>query len=208
MSDILEVFVFPLRDVVFYPRATLPLNIFEPRYIAMVNDAIEKKIPIAMVQSQLVHSDDPKESRFMGLVAGMGHPQIIHKNEDGSMIILLKGVGKVSLLESVSETPYVVCRAAPLKEATGVNPENLFRLNRMKKLIKQWAELQIEDTSERQQFLKILKSEEKILESASMIFMDDPLVRQQILEMNDINERINFMTDRMPSLQSLKAKAQ
>ena len=44
--------IFPLSDFIFFPKTSVPLNIFEPRYLEMVNDSIKNKRIIGMVQPQ------------------------------------------------------------------------------------------------------------------------------------------------------------
>ncbi|HRO67146.1 MAG TPA: LON peptidase substrate-binding domain-containing protein, partial [Pseudobdellovibrionaceae bacterium] len=44
----MDVYLFPLVNVTLFPRTTKPLNIFEPKYLDMVRDAISTKTPIAL----------------------------------------------------------------------------------------------------------------------------------------------------------------
>lgn len=44
----MKVFVFPLTGCVFYPNTAKPLNIFEPRYLEMINDSLTTQTPIAL----------------------------------------------------------------------------------------------------------------------------------------------------------------
>jgi Lon protease-like protein len=50
--------VFPLRGAILLPRATLPLNIFEPRYLAMIDDAMSGGRVIGILQPILADDDD------------------------------------------------------------------------------------------------------------------------------------------------------
>ena len=55
--------VFPLPGALLLPRGRLPLNIFEPRYIAMIDDALRSRRLIGMVQPQGVEPDDDEDDR-------------------------------------------------------------------------------------------------------------------------------------------------
>lgn len=204
LSDsIFEVCVFPLKDIVFYPKTSIPLNIFEPRYIKMVKDAVKNNMPIALCQKP---ARKDGVDRFMKTIAGTGDPQILQENEDGSMIIILKGLAKVALLEVVSEKPYIKCRAFQISEQSEVNEENQFRLNRFRKYFKTWAEKNLEDAFERSQFLKSLKDDQQLIESMATFFIEDKKDRQNLLEEDDINRRIETLSELIPrafdSLQS------
>ena len=57
-----ELAVFPLHGALLLPRGRLPLNIFEPRYIAMIDDALRSRRLIGMLQPQGVEADDEDDS--------------------------------------------------------------------------------------------------------------------------------------------------
>jgi len=190
--NIFEVFVFPLKDIVFYPKTSIPLNIFEAKYIRMVKDAMKEGAPIALCQSPRRKTG---ETRFMKTIAGMGEPQILQENEDGSMVIILKGIAKVALLEVVSERPFIRCRAFEIPEQAEVSPENIFRLHRFRIYFKNWADAHLEDAFERSQFLKSLEDDQQLIESLATFFVDNPGDRQNLLEEDDINLRIEALSE-------------
>ncbi len=204
-APIERVFVFPLKDVVFFPRTTIPLNIFEPRYIQMVRDAVEKNIPIALCQppaseSVVATRSAPKGARrFTQTVAGMGTPQILHENPDGSMVIALKGQAKIHLLDVIEEKPYIVCQAVAIDENSKLDPKNIFRLNRLYKIFKDWADQNIEDPVERQHFSSSMREEQQLIETMGLFFIEETEDRQHLLELDDINERLEFVSKHLPS---------
>ena len=59
MKDILpkKICVFPLRGAIFFPETNLPLNIFEDRYLSMVEDSLRDNGFIGMIQSKKVNDD-------------------------------------------------------------------------------------------------------------------------------------------------------
>ena len=56
--------VFPLRGVILLPRASLPLNIFEPRYLAMLDDVISSSRLLGIIQPQTGEDEIQRASRL------------------------------------------------------------------------------------------------------------------------------------------------
>lgn len=79
-----ELPIFPLPGVLLLPRGQLPLNIFEPRYIAMVDEALRTDRLIGMIQ--------PKESGDLYQVGCAGRVQSYHETPDGRYEIVLRGL--------------------------------------------------------------------------------------------------------------------
>lgn len=87
-----EVFpIFPLEGVLLLPRGRLPLNIFEPRYLAMTEDALGAGRMLAMVQP-----DGSKETTPSGphlyAIGCLGRISSFSETDDGRMLISLTGV--------------------------------------------------------------------------------------------------------------------
>ena len=55
-----EIALFPLSNAVFFPRTILPLNIFEKRYIELVNDSMKEKRLFGMIQPKYKNNTDTK----------------------------------------------------------------------------------------------------------------------------------------------------
>ncbi len=79
----MEIPIFPLNGAVLFPRTSLPLNIFEKRYIAMVDYALSKKRCIGMIQS------DEKNSLYN--IGCIGKIHSFSETTDGRYLISLEG---------------------------------------------------------------------------------------------------------------------
>lgn len=103
--------VFPLPGVVFLPEQRLPLHIFEPRYRAMVRDALEdhRHLAVACVEGDLARDPAP-----FARVATLGRIVAHQRLPDGRFNILVEGALRVSLEELPLEKPYRRARATPL----------------------------------------------------------------------------------------------
>jgi uncharacterized protein len=118
--------VFPLRGCVLLPRASIPLNIFEPRYLAMFEAALQTNRLIAIVQPARDAApsandndggdgdddDGPPESpadnaAALRTVAGIGRIMAFQELDDGRMIVSLNGISRCRLIDEVHDTkPY------------------------------------------------------------------------------------------------------
>ena len=77
--------IFPLNGAVLFTKTNLPLNIFEQRYLNLVNDAYNKNKLMGMVQSK-------KEGQNVYKVGCLGKISDFQKSKDGRLIINLTGI--------------------------------------------------------------------------------------------------------------------
>ncbi|WP_262692521.1 LON peptidase substrate-binding domain-containing protein [Kordiimonas aestuarii] len=102
--------VFPLSGVILLPGASLPLNIFEPRYLKMVRDAEASHKLIGMVQPK--DKDEGGKKPALYGVGGMGMISELKETGDGRFLIRLKGISRFRIEEELSTaTPYRQVRA-------------------------------------------------------------------------------------------------
>lgn len=101
LSDLPEMFpIFPLPGALLLPRGKLPLNIFEPRYLAMVEDALGAGRMIAMIQPD---ASAPASANGPGLfrVGCLGRLTSFSETEDGRNLITLTGLIRFRVAEEV-----------------------------------------------------------------------------------------------------------
>tara|TARA_X000001036_G_scaffold330026_1_gene308692 strand:- start:586 stop:1203 length:618 start_codon:yes stop_codon:yes gene_type:complete len=90
-----EIPIFPLSGVIYFPKTNLPLNIFEQRYLNLVNDAYNKNKLMGMVQSK-------KEGNSVYQVGCLGKISDYQKSKDGRILINLTGVSRFKILEEIN----------------------------------------------------------------------------------------------------------
>ena len=90
-----KISVFPLRGAIFFPKTNLPLNIFEKRYVNMVEDALKGNKYIGMVQSKKVEGEVFK-------VGCLGKIDRHEKTPDGRILINLNGLSRFKIDEEVN----------------------------------------------------------------------------------------------------------
>ncbi len=95
--------VFPLVSALLLPRGELPLNIFEPRYLAMIEDAIRADRRIGMVQPR----GDGEAHPQLHDVGCLGKITQFAETGDGRFMITLTGIARFRIVEELSVlTPY------------------------------------------------------------------------------------------------------
>tara|TARA_B100001093_G_scaffold6204_1_gene6296 strand:- start:144 stop:785 length:642 start_codon:yes stop_codon:yes gene_type:complete len=101
--------IFPLSNFILFPKTTVPLNIFESRYIEMINDSMKKDKLIGMIQ--------PKNSKSFDMVTPelhdigcLGKITSFKELNDGRYFIDLKGVVRFKIFKEVQPNkPYREC---------------------------------------------------------------------------------------------------
>lgn len=94
-----ELPIFPLGGALLLPRAHLPLNIFEPRYIQMINDSLRGHRMIGMVQ--------PQNGKDLYSIGCAGRIVSFEEIDDGRFLITLMGVSRFKIENEIAEsTPY------------------------------------------------------------------------------------------------------
>ncbi len=86
--------VFPLSGVIYFPKTNLPLNIFEQRYLNLVNDTYNKDKLMGMVQSRRADNEVYK-------IGCLGKINDYQKSKDGRVLINLTGITRFKILEEI-----------------------------------------------------------------------------------------------------------
>ena len=80
-----EIPVFPLSNFILFPKTTVPLNIFEPRYIDMINDAMKSNKMIGMIQPRYEKNQDNTPNLYE--IGCLGKITSFRETEDGRFLI-------------------------------------------------------------------------------------------------------------------------
>tara|TARA_B100002052_G_scaffold290198_1_gene308514 strand:- start:372 stop:1019 length:648 start_codon:yes stop_codon:yes gene_type:complete len=100
--------IFPLSNFIIFPNTTVPLNIFEPRYIQMINDCMKGNRLIGMVQPK--KSGDLKKPNLYQ-VGCVGKITSFNDTEDGRYLIVVNGVCRYNIIEElVNNKLYRECK--------------------------------------------------------------------------------------------------
>ena len=180
--------VFPLPGALLLPRARLPLHIFEPRYLAMLDDAL--KTPhrlIGMVQPREVPGSDEKRLHSIGCA---GRVTQFSETEDGRYLITLSGMSRFRIREEVGGfTPYRRCDVSWDGFAADLGPTETdpgFNRPRFLKLLGRYFEAMSLSTD----WNSLKDAEDELLiNSLSMLCPFDPEEKQALLEAPSLGTR-------------------
>lgn len=184
--------VFPLSGILLLPRGQLPLNIFEPRYLNMIDDAMAGDRIIGMIQPSGGSSQHPGLSP----IGCAGRITSFNETSDGRYLITLTGVARFRVATELPvQTPYRQVRAAfdawegdliaPSADEGGLDREGL--LDALKAYLETRG-LDIDwDTAE-------TAPPEALINSLSMALPFEPSEKQALLEASDLDDRAAVLT--------------
>ena len=90
--------VFPLANFIIFPEMTVPLNIFEPRYLEMIKDSMNGTKMIGLIQPKKIITDSIPELYEIGC---MGQITSFDKSDDGKYLISLSGLSRFKIIEEI-----------------------------------------------------------------------------------------------------------
>lgn len=195
----MEVFLFPLVNVTLFPQTTKPLHIFEARYLTMIKDAIATRTAVAVgfiedpakVEAFVVG----EKISFVREVAGYGFPEIIEERQNGTLLVFIKGEGKVKLGQVLDTAgrPYATCEAMVIAESKDLRPENQPHMEALHKILSRWIHQHIPDELQREIFMKNVRTPEEIVGSFAAYMIRDYDLQQMVLEFDDVNDKMEFL---------------
>ena len=94
--------VFPLSNFIIFPKTTVPLNIFEPRYVEMINDTMKSDKFIGMVQPKTIENIDNLKFPVLHKVGCLGKITSFKETDDKRYLIELKGVIRFEIKKEIN----------------------------------------------------------------------------------------------------------
>ena len=99
--------VFPLSNFIFFPKTTVPLNIFEKRYLEMINDSMSSNRMIGMIQPK----EQNKQKPSLYNIGCAGKITSFNETDDGRYLIVLSGISRFKIIEEIqSDKLYRKCK--------------------------------------------------------------------------------------------------
>ena len=187
--------VFPLSNFIIFPKTTVPLNIFEPRYIDMINDSMKSNKTIGMIQPKnLPNNSDVPELHEIGC---LGKITSFRETEDGRYVIELKGIIRFKNIKELNtEKKYRVLN---------VNYENFFQDLKTEKEDLKFSDLELifkdlKSLFEKRGFIINWKALEKqsLDETINALAMASPFSleeKQVLLEAKNLDTRKNKIAE-------------
>ena len=186
--------LFPLSGALLLPHGHLPLNIFEPRYLRMTEDALGSGRLIGMIQPEKTYSDPVPDDELLYQIGCCGKIVSFEETETGHLFIALRGLcrfrrgqelesGKGYRRSSVDYAPYV----GDLLE----DPGQLNDRPRLLSAVRQFFQLKNIDVD-----WKAIEeaADETLVTSLAMICPFEAREKQALLEVQGMTERSNLLT--------------
>ena len=102
--------IFPLSNFIIFPKTTVPLNIFEPRYIQMIDDSMKSHRLIGMIQPK--RSGELKKPDLYQ-VGCIGKITSFNETDDGRYLIIINGVSRYKIIEEIDTNKlYRLCKVS------------------------------------------------------------------------------------------------
>ena len=182
--------LFPLPDVVFFPKTLLPLHVYEPRYRALASEALEQDGIICTALLKPGWESDYYGSPEVYPVGCVGKIVQHQKLPDGRYNITLDGIAKVSIESQVRLEPYRLVRVKPMEDdstwARGRRAAE--EAAELMRLFRQVHEGQAPSIL----LAEMLGQEmtpESILNTVALNLNAEPEVKEQLLEMDSLDQR-------------------
>ncbi len=170
--------IFPLSGVIYFPKTNLPLNIFEQRYLDLVNDSFRKDKFMGMIQAK-------RTGQEIYNVGCLGKINDLQKSEDGRILINLTGITRFEIIEEqTNKKLYREFKVEYKKFSSDLDPtiddvnivslmekvKNFFKRNG---LLLNWKELEKLEKTQRINTLAMIspvtnEEKQKLLESVSL----------------------------------------
>lgn len=180
--------IFPLPGALLLPRARLPLHLFEPRYLAMLEDALKTESRlIGMIQPYQTPDGTPSRLHSIGCA---GRVTAFSETEDGRYMITLSGISRFRVKQEIEGfTPYRRCEVTWTGFEADLGPtESDAGLDRTK--LMDLLERFFEDRGLNTDWDSLGEAEpELLINSLSMLCPFDPEERQALLEAPSLSTR-------------------
>ena len=170
--------IFPLSGVIYFPKTNLPLNIFEQRYLDLVNDAIQKDKLMGMIQSK-------RKGEEVYKIGCLGKISDFRKSNDGRILINLTGLTRFEVLEEKKNFKLYrefkvnykrfILDLKPIKEEINIEPliDKIKVFFKKSGLLLNWKEFEKLDEAQKINTLAMIapitiEEKQKLLESISL----------------------------------------
>ena len=190
-----EIPLFPLEGALLLPNSRLPLNIFEPKFLKMLEDSLASKHRlIGMIQPKYSKNDEVKDKTSLSQVGCAGRVVSFTETEDSRYLITLSGISRFHVIETLEAfDPYITAKVdwTAFKEDGRVEKlEGHFKRDHFLKTLSEYftfANLQTDWDS-------LKKAEDELLvNSLAILCPFDSNEKQALLEAKDIKERAEIL---------------
>jgi len=183
--------VMTLRGVVLFPKAMMPLRIFEERYRQMLDDVLNTTRIFGIVCEREDVAEDEVHLEHPFGVATAGLIRVSKKHDDGTSFVLLQGINRVKVKGIVQEMPYRIIEAEEIKSIH--NDYSQDTRKEIEEALEQNKLLGGEVTDEMLEFLNPLDDDDAFVDLAAFTLCRHTLRKQAMLEVEDLSKRASML---------------
>jgi Lon protease-like protein len=190
--------IFPLPDVMLFPGMSVPLHIFEPRYRAMVADALKGNRIIGMVLLRPGYEADYERSPSIFPIGCAGVITNVQALPDGEYDIVLEAVAKFRVTREEASKPYRIAHVTAMPEALADNDKTALHTQRQR------LETLAAGAGGRITLPQIPQGapDDEVVNGLAQFADIDPLDREQLLERDGVLSRAAALIDLLRKLTS------
>ncbi|MFZ3229132.1 MAG: LON peptidase substrate-binding domain-containing protein [Pseudobdellovibrio sp.] len=183
-----DYFLFPMLNVNFFPSTTKPLQIFEERYIQMIQDSIADKKAVAICFV-------PEGSNDIMTIAGYGYPQIIETRTDGTMVIFINCVGKVNLeLNKIKAIePYMIASGEVITQDNSVSETNKPLYLKLSQVLARWINKNVSDPAQAEIFMRSLVGPAEVISAFAAYLVVDYDFQYELMQIHTLDQQIEIL---------------
>jgi Lon protease-like protein len=182
-----------LRDVVLFPKAILPLRIFEDRYRQMLDDVLRGNRMFALAGLRTEETDLQPEDEIPFEIATVGLIRVSKKHDDGTSFVLLQGMERVKIRSIHAEEPYRMLDVEPIE--THVDCSTPALREKLTMQLERNKKLGGEVTDEMLDFLSPLANDVTFVDLAAYTLCKETLRKQAMLEVSNLSMRANMLLE-------------
>jgi len=188
-----EIPAMTLRETVLFPKAMMPLRIFEERYKQMLNDVLSDHRMFAIVgeRENISFDEDIQEPPFD--MATVGLIRVSRKNDDNTSFVLLQGIERVKIREIISEEPYRLLRIEPFH--TLVEEDKPTHRNELLEQMERNKELGGDVSEDILEYLRPLDDDVAFVDLAAFTLCKHVVRKQALLEVQRLGQRARMLLD-------------
>lgn len=181
-----------LPNVVLFPHSLLPLHIFENRYRQMLSHCLtgERMFSVASTKAGI---GEPRGVEDMRSVAGIGLIRACVGNENGTSNLVLQGLARVRILDWTQEEPFRIAEIELIESRIGNEIEADALSEKVKELCVRIQQLGLPLPANLLEQMHQIDNPEVLADVVGAAFVNDLAPRQQLLESQDVAERLRLL---------------
>ena len=183
--------VMTLRGVVLFPKAMMPLRIFEERYKEMLDEVLNTTRMFGIVCERENVAEDEVHMEHPFGVATAGLIRVSKKHDDGTSFVLLQGIRRIKVRGIVQEMPYRIIESEEMESIQDVSSHKIRK--EIEQALEQNKLLGGEVTDEMLEFLNPLEDDDAFVDLAAFTLCKHTLRKQAMLEVQHLSKRASML---------------